>query len=437
MACLCDHGEKIVIGERPVVLCLAQNQKQAAVVFSYITGIIESTPALASMIAGKTADSLTLENSVVIEVRAASFRGLRGVTALAVIADESCFWHNDETSANADSEVITAILPALATTGGPLILISSPYAKKGRTWELYKRHFGPQGDPLILVAQGASRDFNPSLPQRVVDRAMEADPAAASAEYLGQWRSDLEAFISAELIESAIDEGVIVRPPVPDVAYVAFGDAASGTGGDSFTAAIAHKEGETLILDLLHEVRPPFNAQSAITEICKVLAEYRISTIEGDRYSPGFVAEAFSRHGVIYRYSGRDRSQLYLEALPLITSGRVRLIDSRRLAAQFVSLERSVSASGRDRVDHPRGDYHDDCSNAAAGALVLAAKERPPMTFIPPIAGPPRSATVGVYEAGILNAGGGFASAPPGGWPANSPQAKAANAIHWTPNRGH
>jgi hypothetical protein len=30
---------------------------------------------------------------------------------------------------------------------------------------------------MILVAQGATRDFNPELPQSVIDRAMDRDPA--------------------------------------------------------------------------------------------------------------------------------------------------------------------------------------------------------------------------------------------------------------------
>jgi hypothetical protein len=34
----------------------------------------------------------------------------------------------------------------------------------------------------ILVAQGASRDLNPTLSQSVIDRAMERDADAASAE---------------------------------------------------------------------------------------------------------------------------------------------------------------------------------------------------------------------------------------------------------------
>jgi hypothetical protein len=69
-----------------------------------------------------------------------------------------------------------AVRPGLATTGGPLLVASSPYARKGELWNAHRKHYGPKGDSLILVAQGASRDFNPSLPQRVVDRAFEILP---------------------------------------------------------------------------------------------------------------------------------------------------------------------------------------------------------------------------------------------------------------------
>jgi hypothetical protein len=61
-----------------------------------------------------------------------------------------------------------------------------------------------------------------------------------------------------------------------------------------------------------------------------------------------------------------------LDALPLFTSGRVRLLDSKRLVSQFAALERRTSSIGKDRVDHGPGGKDDLC-NAAAGALVLAA----------------------------------------------------------------
>ena len=77
---------------------------------------------------------------------------------------------------------MNAVEPGLATTGGPLILASSPHARRGVLWEMFKRHYGAGGDPLILVAHGASRTLNPTLPQRVVDRALEKDRARATAE---------------------------------------------------------------------------------------------------------------------------------------------------------------------------------------------------------------------------------------------------------------
>jgi hypothetical protein len=57
----------------------------------------------------------------------------------------------------------------------------------------------------------------------------------------------------------------------------------------------------------------------------------------------------------------------------------VDLLDNARLIAQLVQLERRTARGGRDSIDHPAGG-HDDLANAAAGAVVLAAKKaaRPP-----------------------------------------------------------
>jgi predicted regulator of Ras-like GTPase activity (Roadblock/LC7/MglB family) len=48
------------------------------------------------------------------------FRRLRGVTCVAIIATEGAFWYDAETgSTNADVEILNAVRPTLATTGGP------------------------------------------------------------------------------------------------------------------------------------------------------------------------------------------------------------------------------------------------------------------------------------------------------------------------------
>ncbi|MBG0795857.1 hypothetical protein IYY11_21080 [Methylocystis sp. H62] len=93
-------------------------------------------------------------------------------------------------------------------------------------------------------------------------------------------------------------------------------------------------------------------------------------------------------------HSERDRSQIYLDAMPLFTSGRVRLLDSQRLITQFAQLERRTSSLGRDRVDHPAAG-HDDLCNAAALALITKRKSSfkvtPKMIELAGMPGPPRN----------------------------------------------
>jgi hypothetical protein len=261
--------------------------------------------------------------------------------------------------------------------------MSSPYAKAGEIYAAFKRDYGPDGDELILVAKAASRTMNSTLPQRVVDRAYERDAASARAEYDAEFRDDVLNFIDAETVAAAIETGVSVRAMLAGMGYVAFTDP-SGGSSDSFTLAIAHAEGERVVLDFIGERRAPFSPSSVVEEFAGVLKEYRLSRVTGDRYAGAWPTESFAAHGITYQPSELNRSELYLATLPLLNSGRVALLDNQRMATQFVGLERRTSRSGKDTVDHGRGG-HDDVANAVAGALVLATKHEPEIPIIAPI----------------------------------------------------
>ena len=375
LAALVDWSPVLARGERGLVLCIGPDQRQSAIQLNYIRGAFDHSPIMSTMIVGQTADTIELSNRISIEVRAASFRRLRGVTAVAVIATEAAFWQTDEGGLNPDSEILNAVRPSLATTGGPLIIISSPYARRGEVWDLYHRHFGPQGDPLILVAQGTSRDFNPTLPESVVARALERDHAAASAEYLACFRTDVESWIAREVVEAATVPGRRELPPAAGVSYFAWTDPAGGSGGDSFTLAIAHRDRSGRgILDLVREVQPMFSPEQTAETFAAVLKSYGIARVTGDRYAGEWPREQFRKHGVAYEPAEQTKSQVYVELLPLLNSGRIELLDLPRLAAQLCNLERRTSRGGRDSNDHGPGG-HDDVANAAAGALVACAGE--------------------------------------------------------------
>jgi hypothetical protein len=58
-------------------------------------------------------------------------------------------------------------------------------------------------------------------------------------------------------------------------------------------------------------------------------------------------------------------------------SGGVELLDDPKLPKELRSLERRRGPSGRDRVDHRRGE-HDDRANSVAGVVSLLATGRRP-----------------------------------------------------------
>jgi hypothetical protein len=386
LSALCDWSDVLRRGERGVMLFLAQSQKTARVAFRYAESAFDENPYLAQLVENKTQETISLRNGVDLEIRPASFRSIRGITLIGSICDELAFWYSNETSANPDSEVLAAIRPALSTTRGPLCLISSPYAQRGELWEIFRRHHGPEGDPGILVAQGGSLDFNPLLPEAVVKRAISRDPARARSEYLGVFRTDVTGYIPREAVEACIEPGVRERPPSRQFYYVAFVDP-SGGSSDSMTLAIAHKEANTVILDAVREVAPPFSPEAVVAEFAHLLKSYRISTVQGDKYGGEWPREVFRKEGVFYEPTASPKSDLYRDMLPLINSRAVDLLDCPRLVDQLTGLERRTGTNGRDTIDHPQGG-HDDLANAVAGAVVLATKEsgsirKPEPKFIP------------------------------------------------------
>jgi hypothetical protein len=375
-AALCDHPA-LVRGERGVLLIIAPDQRQADIVLGYIEANFEGSPILRQLIEARMARTLKLSSKVDIEVRASDFRRLRGLTLIECIADESAFWLSDE-SANPDSEILNAVRPGLATTGGPLFMISSPYARRGELWRAFTKHYGASGDPLILVAKGSSRDFNATLPQSVIDRAYERDAAAASAEFGGEFRKDIDSPFNLEAVQSVVDRGVYERSPVRGVNYDAFIDP-SGGSADSFTLGVGHTDRTTdwqkpvVVVDCLRETKPPFNPSTVAEEFAKVLKDYNVSKIVGDKYAGLWPVEVFAKLSVIYERSAAPKSDLYRDLLPLINSGRIRLLDNPKLINQLCGLERRVARGGRDSIDHGPGS-HDDLANAVAGVASISNK---------------------------------------------------------------
>lgn len=362
-------GEHIYIG------VFAPDRKQAGVTFRYIVGLLKSVPSLAALIVAESKDSIELSNGVIIEVLTASVAAPRGRAYALVIVEEAAFLPTDD-SADPDVELLRAVRPALARVPGSLLaVVSSPYARKGVLFEAWRRYHDGSDKEVVLV-QAPTAELNPVFDARAIAKAYEDDPISAAAEYGAQFRSDVESYIDPLKVRECVISGRIELPPSIGVDYVAFVDVAGGSGTDSSVLGIGHRtlrgDQPVAVSDCLRETKPPFSPEETVAEYCALLKSYRIREVVGDRYAGEWPREAFRRHGIVYKTADRAKSDFYRDALPLLNSRRIELLDNPRLLQQLTGLERRTARGGRDSIDHAPGQ-HDDIANVVAGLAVLTA----------------------------------------------------------------
>ena len=314
-----------------------------------------------------------------------------------------------------DVEVITAAKPTLLTTDGMLLVASSPFGQRGELWRMHREFFG-RDDPSILIAHGTTLELHPSADRAAIEAEIRSDPVRFEAEYLSRFRSTAVNLLSRDAVEMCVDVDVHERAP-ESASYTAFVDLSGGMN-DAMALAINHTpDSRNVVLDCLEVVTPqlgkPLIPAAVIERFARTLARYSCFVVYGDDYGKQWVVEAFNARGITYEPPRRKAaeakmtaSELYLEAVPLINSRSVRLLDHAALIDQLCQLERNIISSGRERVTHPvRG--HDDAANAACGSLVMALQHG---AVLPPHLLQPRA----IDNAAEDRRAGGYWSGP--GW---------------------
>jgi Phage Terminase len=387
--CACHVRWPRVSGETLQVLVLAVSKDQAARTLKYVEALMRTRKALRELIVRVEPECIVLRTGIEIVVAANNYRSVRGSTVVAAIFEEVGHWR-DENSANPDREIYRAIRPAMLTVPGALLVgISSPHAKAGLLYEKWRDCWG-KDESRVLVWQAATEVMNPGVDRDELAGLIAEDPVAGAAEYGAQFRDDVTGYLLREVVESLVSTGCSERPPVPNVAYRAFVDPSGGSGSDSMTLAIAHREPDANVLDAVREIRPPYNTADAVAEFARVLKSFRCARVTGDHFGGEWPAERFADHQITYELSKRTKQMIYVDAIAHVNSRRVRLLDVPRLIGQVCALERRAVPGGREKIDHPRYG-HDDLANAALGALVLCGSaSRYTDALMNNVSGPPR-----------------------------------------------
>jgi hypothetical protein len=244
------------------------------------------------------ADEIRLRGGITIGVHSNSYRHVRGRTLLACLFDESAFWR-DESSSNPDVETYRAVLPSLATTGGMLIGISSPYRKIGLLYTRHRDYFG-KDDPDTLIVAGSSQQFNSTLNSGTIDKARRDDPEAARSEWDGLFREDISSLLDDALIDAAVEEDRPLELSPAGHYYLAFLDP-SGGKHDCYTCCIGHVTVDgVFVADVVRGEKPPLDPAKVTARYVALARSYGTSRIISDAYAGEWVSKAIADAGGIH-----------------------------------------------------------------------------------------------------------------------------------------
>lgn len=199
-------------GTEVYAIGVAQDQRASIrTLHRYAVSPFELAPALKQLVLARTNDTCRLRGGIVLAAYPCRPAALRGIRAIIGIPDELAFFRTGE-GYMTDTETLRALRPTLATTGGKLLILSSPYGQSGALWDLYRAHYG-RDDSSMLVWQASAADMNPTLPSDYLNRMMVDDPEAYRSEVLGEFRSGVGSLFDPEALEVCVDRGTRERVP--------------------------------------------------------------------------------------------------------------------------------------------------------------------------------------------------------------------------------
>jgi len=267
-----------------------------------------------------------------------------------------------------------ALEPSMATIPNAMLLaISTPYAKLGVLYDMHQKYFGKDDDE-VLVWKAPTRVMNPTISEKIIERAKKRDRERAATEWEAEFRSNVQTFLSTELVDACVIEERQQLGPFWKHRYVAALD--SAFRGDTFAIAIGHfdEAQEKAVLDVCEGFEgskdSPVQLDLVIDRIAVLAKQYRFHTITGDQYAAEPIKQALRKEGVHMEevtFSPSLKRDIYSNLKTVVNEGVVELLDNENLIRELKTLESRVTPSGNVQVGHPRlAGYHDDYATVCA-----------------------------------------------------------------------
>jgi phage terminase large subunit-like protein len=378
-------------GDRGNVMLIAPAKYQAQIAMRYIRTYLRSSPVLRNYIVRERRDEIELTNGISIACYPCSYVAVRGLSIVCAICDELAFWQHEQTDANPEDEVLSALRPAMATfPTAKLIKISTPFRKEGILW----REFQQRAELDHLVWQMPSPEMNPTLLPSILEQERKHDEEKFRREFLAEFTDQINAWVTPDVLEPCIVRGRTELPRVEKATYAVAIDPAFRR--DDFALAILHRNADgTIVVDRASRwagtKKAPLPYEWVCQEIARIVKQYGINRVLGDQYCAAVIKQHFHKLGIHYNeytFGAHTRGEIFGNLKHLLVQRRIELLDDPTLLRQLRVLEERKAPNGRVDIEPSHGLKDDLAVAVALAALELSRRppKREPIVEVIPVA---------------------------------------------------
>ncbi len=354
---------------KTTTLIVSPSLRQSMIMFDRILGYIHASRWPPKSVKRKTRTVIQLINGSRIIALPCSENLLRGYTADMVIVDEAAFL---------DENVITSILfPMLATTGGSLILLSTPWGKEN----LFYRAFM---DPKYSSHRVRSSECPLIGAEFLEEQRRNMTEEAYRMEYEAEFAEAATSYFSQDLIRSCVDPALELEADL---------EAAKPEGGDHYAGcdlgklqdysvlAVVRRDGDQVRLVLLREFPLETAYPTVIGAVVRANEKFGLRRLLVDQGGVGeAVMDEIRGQGLTNAegapFSGEKKAEYLANLRIRMEQGQFRMPYDRRLCQQMNEQQYEYTKNGKLRFWHPPNS-HDDQLWALALAVTASKEEEP------------------------------------------------------------
>lgn len=330
----------------------------ANVVFNHIVGNLQAQPKLRALLVEQPGtDSVLLRHPSGKHVEIKVVAGTRAGASLVARWSAGCIFDEFTRMLGSEDGVVNyedsrAAVLARLLPGAQIASIGSPWASTGPAYTRFLEHWGKQGVGQVTVVKAPGWAMNPVFwtPERC-QKLKESNPDVYRTDCAAEFSSAEDAYYTAEEVARCMRPAGPPQVARQGADYFAAMDPASR--GNGWTLALAHRDGNRLVVDLACEWRgsqsEPLDPGAVLGEIKALLGHYGVRSVFSDQVMGDALRSLGRREGlhiVQVQSPQSKRVKGYANLKTLLSAGQIELPCVAGLREDLLRVRRRVTPAG-------------------------------------------------------------------------------------------